>query len=70
MIILGSMIRLSDVVVLVKKLGEEERLELQALWAHQTCIDFVGTIRKEELSSEFTIFGQSQAESQSASVAV
>jgi GDP-mannose 6-dehydrogenase len=67
---LRIMIRHSDVVVLLKKLNEEERLELRSLRAHQTCIDFVGTIRTEELPGEVTVFGEPEAESQSASAAL
>jgi GDP-mannose 6-dehydrogenase len=61
---LSTMIQHSDVVVLLKKLNDEERLEFRALKAHQTCIDFVGTARAEGLSGEASVFGEPRAKSQ------
>jgi hypothetical protein len=65
---LGAMIRRSDVVVLLKKLNEQERLELKALRSHQTRIDFVGAIQPGDLPAEVPLFAQAQAGSSSASV--
>jgi GDP-mannose 6-dehydrogenase len=55
---LGAMIRRSDVVVLLKKLNQEERLEIRASRTDQTCIDFAGTLRPEDLTPEVALFAQ------------
>jgi GDP-mannose 6-dehydrogenase len=55
---LGAMIQGSDVVVLLKKLTEQERLEFRASLAHQICIDFAGTLRPEDLPAEVALFAQ------------
>jgi GDP-mannose 6-dehydrogenase len=45
------------VVVLLKKVSEFERENLQALGAEQTCIDFGGSLREDELRARTLIFG-------------
>jgi len=55
---LGAMIERSDVVVIVKKLNEQERLEFKASPVHQIRIDFVGTLRPEDLPSEVSAVAQ------------
>lgn len=55
---LGAMIRRSDVVVLLKKLNEQERLEFRASRAHQTCIDFAGTLGPEDSPAETALLAQ------------
>jgi GDP-mannose 6-dehydrogenase len=65
---LGAMIERSEVVVLLKKLNEEERRELKALKPHQTCIDFVSATPTEDLAGEVTVFGKPHADSQSSSI--
>jgi GDP-mannose 6-dehydrogenase len=67
---LGAMIRRSEVVVLLKKLNEQERLEFRASSAPQTRIDFVGTLRPEDLPAEAPLFSQPQSHSTSAAAAI
>jgi hypothetical protein len=56
----GAMIRRSEVVVLLKKLSEQERFELREMRSHQTRIDFVGAIRPCDLQAEAVPFAQPQ----------
>jgi GDP-mannose 6-dehydrogenase len=56
----GAMIRRSEVVVLLKKLSEQERFELREMRSHQTRIDFVGAIRPCDLQAEVVPFAQPQ----------
>lgn len=55
---LGAMIRRSDVVILLKKLNQQERLEIKTCRVNQTCIDFAGTLRPEDLTTEAALFAQ------------
>jgi GDP-mannose 6-dehydrogenase len=66
---LVALMRNSAVIVFLKKLSEQERASLKILEAGQTCIDFVGALRKEELRARIIVFAVPQTELMSASVA-
>lgn len=55
---LRSMIRQSDVVVLLKKLNQQERFEIRASRTDQICVDFARTLRSEDLTPEGPLFAQ------------
>jgi GDP-mannose 6-dehydrogenase len=67
---LDAMIRRSDVVVLVKKLNEQERLVFRASPAQQPPIDFVGTLRPEDLPAEIPFFAKPEPTWPSAAAAI
>jgi GDP-mannose 6-dehydrogenase len=59
---LPALVQNSNVVVLLKKLNDEERRTLKALRPDQKCIDFVGTVRSDELAAQTIIFGEPRQE--------
>jgi hypothetical protein len=59
---LPALVQNSNVVVLLKKLNDEGRRTVKALRPDQKCIDFVGTVRADELAAQTIIFGEPRQE--------
>jgi GDP-mannose 6-dehydrogenase len=59
---LPALVQNSNVVVLLKKINDEERRALKVLRPDQKCIDFVGTVRADELAAQTIIFGEPRRE--------
>jgi GDP-mannose 6-dehydrogenase len=64
-----TMVCHSDVVVLLKKLNQQENFKLKALTRYQTCIDFVGSIQPEDFFAQVMVFGQPRSASASVAAA-
>jgi GDP-mannose 6-dehydrogenase len=65
----AEMVAQNSVIVLLKKLSDQERQTLKKLRADQTCIDFVGTVGADELSAATIVFGVRQPEASTTSAA-
>ena len=66
---LTTLLQDSNVVVLLKKLSDEERRALKTLRPDQRCIDFVGTVNANELSAQTIVFGVPRPEMAATSAA-
>ena len=65
---LPALVQNSNVVVLLRKMGDAERCALQRLRSDQTCIDFVGALSAEQLLASTVVFGVPQAQRAEAAV--
>jgi GDP-mannose 6-dehydrogenase len=66
---LPTLLQECNVVVLLKKLSDEERIALKALRPDQRCIDLVGTVNANELLAQTTVFGVPRPEIAASAVA-
>jgi GDP-mannose 6-dehydrogenase len=66
---LPTLLLVSNVVVLTKKLSDEERLMLKALRPDQICVDLVGTVNPNELLAQTMVFGVPRPKMTTASIA-
>lgn len=66
---LPTLLQNCDIVVLLKKLSDEERLALKTLRPDQSCIDMVGAVNAKELLADTKVFAVPQLKRAASAVA-